>query len=104
MTKLVIIEDNRFFTAGINHVKNGYVPFFQSHECEDDFEEEIALRTEELALLRLAEIIIEKLDEDLEDSEEREIEEDVNISKVGDNPYCTQCAESEDEDEDEDER
>lgn len=94
MTSLEIIEDNEFFTAGINRVPSGYVPFFQNHETEDDFEEEAPLGSEELALLRLAEIVIEKLDEALEEDEEREVEEDVDISKIGDNPYYTQFADS----------
>jgi hypothetical protein len=101
MTELKIIEDNKFFTAGINRTNSGYVPFFQSHEAEGDFEEEQSLETEELALLRLAEIVIEELDEASKESEERENEEDVNISKVGDNPYYTQIAEEEEEEEEE---
>jgi hypothetical protein len=93
MTELKIVEDNKFFTTGINRTNSGYVPFFQSHETEGDFEEELPCETEELALLRLAEILIEKLDALLEEDEERENEEDVNVSKVGDNPYYTQFAE-----------
>jgi hypothetical protein len=99
MTELKIVEDNKFFTAGINRTKSGYVPFFQSHETEDDFEEELPCETEDLAFLRLAEIIIHELDKASEESEERENEEDVNISKVGDNPYYTQIAEEEEEEE-----
>lgn len=90
MTKLLIVEDNQFFTAGISHAPNGFVPFFQNHETEDDFEEEIALETEQMAFLRLAEIIIEKLDGILAEDEDCESECDVNVSKIGDNPQHTQ--------------
>jgi hypothetical protein len=79
MTKLEIIDSNQFFTVGITeHQRGVFTPFFQSHEVEDDFEEELPTKTEELALLRLAEIIIAKMDiitaptEDCEDDDPKE--------------------------------
>jgi hypothetical protein len=63
MSKLEIIEDNEFFTAGIvSHEKGFFTPFFQDHEKEDAFEEEAVFSTKKLALLRLAEIVIDYMD------------------------------------------
>jgi hypothetical protein len=82
MSKTEIVEDNKFFTAGItNHERGVFTPFFQSHEKEDDFEEEPPLKSEELALLRLAEIIIYHMDiitVPTEDLEEEDLEDDAS--------------------------
>jgi hypothetical protein len=84
--RIEIIEDNEFFTAGITeHERGVYTPFFQSHEKEDDFEEEPPLKSQELALLRLAEIVIYHMDiiatktEDLEN----DLCDEPSISLVG---------------------
>jgi hypothetical protein len=86
MSKTEIIEDNEFFTAGIiEHQRGVFLPFFQSHEKEDDFEEEPTFPTKELALLRLAEIVIRRMDiittptEDCED----DMCDEPSISLVG---------------------
>lgn len=99
MTELVIIEDCEFFTAGINHVQNGFIPFFQNHEVEDDFEEEEPLVSEELALLRLAEIVIEKLDEACAPNEDLEtcdgFEDDASDGDSSDCDEADGCDEPE---------
>jgi hypothetical protein len=82
MSKTEIIDDNEFFTVGITeHERGVYVPFFQSHEVKDDFEEELPLKSRELALLRLAEIVIGELDEICDDVD---LEEDDFEEKNGD--------------------
>lgn len=86
MTKLEIIEDNEFFTAGIaEHERGVFTPFFQSHEeVEDDFEEESPLKSRELALLRLAQIVIYHMDIITNDSEDLEGDDsEPSISLVG---------------------
>lgn len=70
MTELEIIEDNRYFTAGVIKTRKGeYRPFFQSHEREDDFEEEPAYASELEAYMRLAEIIIQEIDDNTDDAD-----------------------------------
>jgi hypothetical protein len=80
MSKLEIIENNEFFTAGIvSHEKGVFTPFFQDHEKETVFP------TKKLALLRLAEIVIDYMDiitaqtEDLEN----DLCDEPSISLVG---------------------
>ncbi|MEN9612318.1 MAG: hypothetical protein RLZZ628_3132 [Bacteroidota bacterium] len=75
MTIVEIIKDCEFFTAGILECeKDVFVPFFQNHEngkCSD----ESAYVNREGAVIRLAEILIEKLDE---------ICDDVDLESTGD--------------------